>query len=176
MREKSYWERLKELTNNTNTIHNIAVEKTLLSDHDMVLCDLRFQQPNAKANKANKLTPDYPFDSMDLHNANWDAINHDLSLVDWSFTHALTPTNTKTSWKLFVDTVTNICSKHTPSRPVKKSKCRLPRDKKTLIRKIKRTNKKINQLKYCQQQHPHSSTTIALLETRKLKLTYTCSL
>ena len=31
------------LTNHASSIHSISVEKTLLSDHDMVLCNLRFQ-------------------------------------------------------------------------------------------------------------------------------------
>ena len=123
--------------NHTDTIHSIAVEKTLLSDHDMVVCDLRFHRPKSKP---NNISPVHPFDTMDLHSANWEAINHDLSHVDWSFTHTHSPTNIKKSWQSFVDTVTNVCAKHIPLRSVNISKCRIPRNSKSLIRKIKRIN------------------------------------
>ena len=119
------------LTNHSGTIHNISVERTLLSDHDMVLCDLSFRHSKTRPNSLN---PTHPFDKMDLHKANWAEIKQDLSRVDWSF--ILSSSDIKAAWQKFEDIVSNTCSKHSPTKPAVKNNSRLPRAKQTLIRKI----------------------------------------
>lgn len=86
--------------------------KFLLSDQDMFLCCLRFWQTIAYPSDLN---PSQPFDLMDRDNLS--AINHELSIIDWSFADTFTPRSIDLSLihhQLFMDNVANICLYSTP--------------------------------------------------------------
>ena len=71
--------------------------------------------------------------------------------MDWSNVTD-TRNDQDTAWKLFEDTVANICCKHAPShtRGMEASaKSSIPRPRRELLRKKRRLNGHINAIKYC---------------------------
>ncbi len=96
------------LTNHSCTIHNISVEKTLLSDHDLVHCTLNFQHPRTRPSSPTPTTA-HPYDNLDFHKANWGEITRALSLIDWSF---ILTSDIIAAWRMFEDIVTNTCTKN----------------------------------------------------------------
>ena len=103
-------------SNNSDSIHSIAVAKTELSDHDVVSCTLlhpEFLLPSQTTERP-VFSPSCPFADINFVSADWDAINTELHEVNWD---AITdPSKDQdTAWKLFEDTIASICCKHAPS-------------------------------------------------------------
>ncbi|GAB1611278.1 hypothetical protein Ahia01_001415200 [Argonauta hians] len=155
------------LTNNPTLFLATTVEKTLLSDHDMVVCNLTFHN---EISKKDAIPNTNPFDLLDLHKADWEAIREDLSEIEWTLPTAPTPANIDASWEDFQQTITSICQQHTPTRRTNNNednnKNNIPKDRRQLVRKIKRTNKKIKKLKFSDHPNTHAHK-IAALESEK---------
>ena len=141
------------LTNNEDWIHDITVEKTRMSDHDIVNVVLNnlFQQfPKVQ----EQYIPEHPLDELNLHKANWTKIRHDLSVLNWD---EITGNNSVALMvESFEKEIINIVTKHAPKRHVSDKKFQIPRDRRAMIRRRKRLNHKINYLKYVKKCKSHN--------------------
>ena len=70
------------LTNNHQSIHNIEIEKTQLSDHDIVWTQLSYKKLS-NITSCQNLQSDSPLDNYNLNKANWDAIRAELAEKNW---------------------------------------------------------------------------------------------
>ena len=61
------------ITNNAEMVHSIEVEKTRLSDHDMLRTKLTSEK-FVHINMNESYIPEHPFDKLNLHKAKWEPI------------------------------------------------------------------------------------------------------
>ena len=105
------------LTNNEDWLHDITVEKTLISDHDIVNVSLVNLFSNV-SDDSEQYIPEQPIDELNFNKANWEKIRQDLSIIDWDEIlgqeHSV-----DTMVEIFESQVLNISKKHTP-----KSQCK----------------------------------------------------
>ena len=140
-------------SNNSDSVHSTTVAKTEMSDQDFVNCVLLHPDllPPSQTPERLVFTPSCPLDDINLNSADWGAINSEFQSMDWSNVTD-TRNDQDTAWKLFEDTVANICCKHAPShtRGMEASaKSSIPRPRRELLRKNRRLNGHINAIKYC---------------------------
>ena len=134
------------LTNNHHSIHSIEVDKTQLSDHDIVWTQLTYKQMMKTPNHHNNI-PDSPFDNINLNKANWDNIRGELSEVNW--TESLKEKNVEEIISVLTEKLTTSCSKHAPVREGKTdNKLHIPPKRRSLLKIRRRLNTKINICKY----------------------------
>ena len=150
-----------EFSNNSDSIHSIAVAKTELSDHDVVSCTLLHPELLLPSQTTERpvFSPSCPFADINFVSADWNAINTELHEVNWD---AITdPSKDQdTAWKLFEDTIASICCKHAPSHSSNiqaSSKSSIPKPRRELLRKKHRLNARINAIKHSGRT-PRSST------------------
>lgn len=134
------------LTNNDQAIHSIIIEKTELTDHDIVWTNLLYSQlSNIPAN--HKPEPDSPLDNVNLNRANWDAIREDLSPINWE--HELRNMNVDEIHSKLKGTLIDTCLKHAPVHTSKLGKkLHIPPIRRSLLKVKRRINAKINFCKY----------------------------
>ena len=138
-------------SNNSDMIHSISISKTEQSDHDIVHCTLLHPGflPTSQPGRP-PYSPTCLPDDINFNSANWSAINSELQQLDWS--ELSDPAlDQDQSWKIFEDTVANICSKHAPSHARNRqaaSVSNIPKHRRVLLQKKKRLNSKINTIKY----------------------------
>ncbi len=157
-------------SNNSDSIHSIAVAKTELSDHDIVHCTLlhpELLRPSQTTQKP-QFTPSCLFDDINFNSADWDAINTELKGTDWA--PITDPSNDQeTAWTMFEDTIASICCKHAPShsRNIQaSSKSSIPKPRRELLRKKRRLNARINAIKHGGRT-PRSSTKLDSLNNER---------
>ena len=135
-------------TNNQEYIHNIIVEKTSLSDHDIVhmLMINHFKiNPNYGDIKENEQNP---FDELNLYKANWADINSEISKINWEQLFDGEECIVKLV-EVLEQKIIKILKEHTPSSSEKSSKRKnIPRHRNLLIKRCRRINSKINHYKY----------------------------
>lgn len=113
----------------SETIKEVEVTPTILSDHDfvsIVIPDV-FRNPSSRRRYTNsrcyKELPLDHFNSLDFRKADFDKINEELEKVDWD--NLKESCTTQTFPELFHSTVLTICSKYTPLKKLhKKQKSR----------------------------------------------------
>lgn len=140
-------------TNNTDMIHSISVSKTEKSDHDTVNCVLlhpQFLLPSHATERPSYM-PSCLLDDINFNSADWEAIKSDLKNVDWSQIVDDSVCQ-DTAWRMFEDTVANICSNNAPSHSqnirASSKYSGIPKERRTLLQKKKRLNSSINSIKY----------------------------
>ena len=140
-------------SNNTDMIHSISVSKTEKSDHDTVNCVLlhpQFLLPS-HATERPVYSPSCLLDDINFNSANWESIKNDLKNVDWSQIVDDSVCQ-NTAWRMFEDTVANICSNNAPSHSqnirASSKYSGIPKERRTLLKKKKRLNANINSIKY----------------------------
>ena len=133
-------------TNNVQAIHSIVVEKTELSDHDIVWTNLLYTKlSNISAIQNNQ--PDSPLDNLNLNRADWDAIREDLSPVVWE--DLLQNKNVDDIYSTIKKTLIDVCVKHAPAHTSKnRNKLHIPPKRRQLFKIKRRINSKINICKY----------------------------
>ena len=132
------------ISNNHQSILSIDIEKTVMSDHDIVHCGLNYKNPLLKCSPR---TPSelHKFDTLNFNKADWPPIDDKLSLVDWQ--DKFSTASVEESQKIFEDTVFDICAAHTPVKGPKSSEDRKPyvtKHRRILIRRKKKLSAKIN--------------------------------
>ena len=134
-------------TNNPDAIHSVKIEKTKASDHDIVHASLNYTGLEKSDETQNTLPNDSAFDDLNFTKAQWDSIREELVNIDWtSFYNEEDPVKLS---ELLESTVVEACKKHTPSHSAgKTSKSNIPPNRRSLLRKKKRLNSRINCLKY----------------------------
>ena len=134
------------ITNNSDAIHSIHVEKTEMSDHDFVWCNLLYSQLTKTTPKINKET-DSPLDTVNLNKADWDAIRTELSSIAWE--NELSGKGVEEMNETINEKINAACIKHSPTRQSQnKNKLNMPPHRRSLIRTRRKVNSKINFCKY----------------------------
>lgn len=159
------------IVNNDEYIHNIVVEKSkITSDHDLVKCELvnQFKNPT-RINEPYK--PTNEFDKYNWNKAKWDNIHEDMREIDWDQI-LNNESSVSEMCDTFQKTIISVASKHTVKHKLDQPKkhSHIPSDRLALIKRKKRLNSKINQLKYFK--HPNKTTdqienSIKLLQSEK---------
>ena len=134
------------ITNNDQAIHSISTEKTQLSDHDFVNCNLLYNFGNSHCKTEPKAKSG--LDNLNLNQADWDSIRKDLSSVQW--TNILnSDENIESMFRTLETTITNVCAAHAPQHKVNNnSSNNIPKARRSLLRTRRHVNQKINFCKY----------------------------
>ena len=155
------------LTSDPDMIHNIFVEKTVMSDHDIVRCNFLHNNLQKERETMTKTYQQkHPLDNLNIARANWDDINKEFQSIDWD--NEMSDSSVEQMYKTFENHVVTICSKHTPVRTRAVHKNKIPNERLALIRQKKRLSSKINIRKYVRQNFPLSQ--IQKLEEKKAKV------
>lgn len=135
-------------TNNPESIHQIEVEKTKMSDHDIIYAGLNYAGfQKAKHNKECNIPNDSPFDDLNFAKSDWEAIRTEISHTDWSSYYK--ETDPSKLGEVFDTLVANACKRHTPCHSSStKDRVKIPPKRRSLLRRKKRLNSRINCLKY----------------------------
>ena len=134
------------LTNNDQAIHSVTVEKTNMSDHDIVWANLLYSKLTKIPNNYSRQI-DSPLDTVNLNRADWDAIRNDLSPVDWD--DALQSEDVNALYDVIKEKLVTVCTKHAPGRLTQNNnKLYIPPKRRSLLNVKKRLNSKINLCKY----------------------------
>ena len=154
-------------TNNHQSVHSVTVEKTELSDHDLVSCKLlnsdfvKIFKPN------NHYQPKHPLDDLNLKKANWTNIKEDFVSLKWE--EVLGEYDVHGMCKRLVKIIIDICEKHCEKHSnLKKGMKLIPRERRSLYRTKKHINVQINRLKYVKKEA--SQAKIRKLEEKKRNL------
>ena len=99
------------LTNNTQSIHSIQIEKTKYSDHNFVWTQLSYTDLMTITTNPNH-QPDSPLDSLNLIRADFDEIRKDLKNIEWE--EVLKDKDVEEISALINETLIKSCSDHAP--------------------------------------------------------------
>ena len=133
------------ITNNAEIIHSIEIEKTKLSDHDLLRTKL-ISEKFVHINTNENYKPDHPFDKLNWHKAKWEPIKKDLKELNWK--ELLENKDVNEMCIEINNKVSDIASNHCPKHKLQESKCAIPRCRRAMIRARRHTLTKINILKY----------------------------
>ena len=136
------------ITNNQESIHSVSVEKTKLSDHDMINVKL-LNENIPKTFKVNNIHhPEHILDELNLQKAKWENICEEFRNVNWD--QLLNENHVEEMCKTLENEIVRVCSKHCVKRNTnKKGLSHIPYGRRSLHRIKKHTNAQINKLKYC---------------------------
>ena len=159
------------ITNNADTIHSIAVEKSNLSDHDLVIT--RILNDNLTKEKLEEYNPENTFDKLNWTKARWDEIRSDLSHTHWE--ELFENKDIDQMCSVFNDTVSTVASKYCPEHIIRKNKYNIPRERRSLIRTRRHVISNINFLKYVKPLHNDlefidRNNKVTKLETKQLEI------
>ena len=157
------------ITNNADSIHSVLVERTNLSDHDMVIT--RILNDNILKDKQEEYKPQNGFDKLNWYKAKWEDIRTDLSHQNWE--ELFENKDVDQICTVFNETVSSVASRHCPEHKFHKMKSDIPRERRSLIRTRRHTISKINFLKYVkpadtEMEIKERNTKISKLQTKQL--------
>ena len=136
------------IMNNDDYLHNITVEKVkTTSDHDLVNCEFLnlFKKPSVPQ---EPYSPANEFDQWNWNKSKWQNVRDDLQKINWEQLLNSEPTVSQMN-KTFNETVISVASKHSVKHNIKASNRKfIPLERRTLLKKKRRINSKINRLKY----------------------------
>ena len=134
------------ITNNVQSIHNVYVEKTQLSDHDIVWTQLSYRDLMTITSNPNH-EPDSPLDNLNLIKADWNEIRKDLAKINWK--EDLEDKSVDEINAYINDQIIQSCTNHSPTRrPNSVHKPYIPHNRRSLLKIRRRLNHKINVCKY----------------------------
>ena len=151
------------LTNGNDIVRKISTEDTIMSDHKIVMCYLGYRE---WVNKVEEVVARTGFNALNLHKADWENINEDLSRVTWQelttgpVTKDSVAITKSTGFEVFSEKVLEICQNHAPPRSSRQRKNK--NKQRALLRKKKRIKDKIKAL---EEQNNDSSKTADLKGT-----------
>ena len=128
-------------TNNDESLHNITVEKTNMSDHDIInMTVINSFAPNDDSSQAEDT---HSFDKLNFFKANWDNINQDLNQIEWG-TLITSQHSVDEAVEILESNLSKILKTHTPIKENKKhgKSRKIPRRRNILIRKCRKINSK----------------------------------
>ena len=137
------------LTTNIDMIHNIEIEKTSLSDHNLIKVSIVYPElQKEKENTPVNVLSKKPLDKLDLNKADWGKINDELRKEDWD--NILDKTKSVDHlYRVFEEKVTAACTNHCAERQWGgRNQNYIPKERRGLLRKKKKLNGKINYYKY----------------------------
>ena len=113
------------LTNGNDIVRKISTEDTIMSDHKIVMCYLGYRE---WVNKVEEVVARTGFNALNLHKADWENINEDLSRVTWQelttgpVTKDSVAITKSTGFEVFSEKVLEICQNHAPPRSSRQRK------------------------------------------------------
>ena len=154
------------ITNNIDSVHCVEVDKTQLSDHDIVWCNLLYKKMT-KIPPENNDNKDSPLDSVNLNKADWTEIRSELSQINWK--EILENKVVEEMHNIIENKIVNVCVNHAPQHQSDgKKKQNIPKARRTLLNIRKKTNAKIRLAKYLKK--PGYENNIIKLEKKKASL------
>ena len=154
------------ITNNIDSIHSVEVEKTELSDHDLVWCNLLYKGLT-KLPPENNNDVDSPLDKVNLNKADWPSIRSQLLETNWK--EVLLEKDVEEMHEIIENKIIKACLSHSPLHPTdKKKKYNIPRARRALLNIKKKTNAKIRLAKFLKK--PGYEDKITKLEKKKASL------
>ena len=126
---------------NSQLVRKVSAVNTVMSDHKLVTCLLGYRDSSSKDDKEQPRTG---FNALNLHKADWERTNDDISALNWdeilfNEDREMTATDSavKTGFETFSDAILGVCQKHAPPRSSKRRK------KKSGNRALRRKRKKM---------------------------------
>ena len=152
------------LTNVPRYVSEVRVTPTVLSDHHLVQLQLGFNLINPTQTSTRSVDP-CSFRAVNIHKADHDAINDDLSEVDWVALWELCEDSLDEYLELLRLTVLQITLKHSPKKDSPEEVNTRNRKRNKNIYILKRKRRKINsRIRALQAQNPTSTTIHKLQE------------
>lgn len=145
------------MINNDDFIHNYTVDKTILSDHNIITIETNLTSTKQTDIRVSKLSEKLDFNKLNYfsESVHWENLKQDLSEVDW--VHRMDNCDPVAQYETIITTCLDLSRKHVPLRN-KRSKLNIPRDRKILMRKRNNLRKKL--------QHTTSVRTRAQIENK----------
>ena len=155
------------LTTDPDMVHNICVEKTKDSDHDVVRCSFVHTNLQIQKEKTTKtFQQKHPLDMLNVGRADWSSINSEFQDIDWPT--EMMDCSVVEMYNKFEQHIINVCTRHAPARAKYNQRNTIPNERLALLRRKKRLNSKINFRKYVSANK--SPTLIQKLELKKEKV------
>ena len=130
------------MSNNDDLIHEYSVEKTVLSDHNII--NIKTTMNKSGHNNVSSLAPHTELNFNQLNffseSVSWEDIKTDLGEVDWC--SLMKHSDPEHHYETLVSTCLQISRKHVPPRRTAK-KSSIPRDRKILMRKRSKLQKRL---------------------------------
>ena len=111
---------------NSQLVRKVSAVNTVMSDHKLVTCLLGYRDSSSKDDKEQPRTG---FNALNLHKADWERTNDDISALNWdeilfNEDREMTATDSavKTGFETFSDAILGVCQKHAPPRSSKRRK------------------------------------------------------
>ena len=141
------------ISNSDRLIHHTEVQPTNLSDHNIIKVTLPFNPAAASHPEPPSFDPS-TFRSLNIHKGDYEQINAQLQLTDWDSLKKSCPARDFPD--LLYRTVFNACSKHMPVKAVSPPSISKPaRFRKSLTRKKRKLNARLNALRQHQPSSPY---------------------
>ena len=146
------------LTNSSDLVKRVTTEDTVMSDHRLVMCHLGYRE----LEKVEEDIVCTGFKALNLHKADWEKINSELSTVEWKELLA-GPSNPvkdgtsemKSNFEIFTEECLRVCEGNTPARHrASKAKKKRKNNNRQLLRRRKRKVKAIERL---EEQDPNAA-------------------
>ena len=159
------------ISNNADSIHSVNVEKTNLSDHDMVITHILNDQ--LTRGQSEEYIPHTGFDKLNYNKAKWEDMRAELAQTNWQTLLANKDVNEMCT--IFNDTVSVIASHHCPEHIIRSTKPTIPRERRSLMRTRRHIISNINFLKYVKPTHTEMETKdrdkkISKLQTKQMEV------
>ena len=136
------------LTNNDQAIHSVTTERTILSDHDFVYCNLLYDKLIIPSNTPVDIEKT-ALDKLNMNKADYDAIRNDFSKIDWACLLEEENKDVDKMHQTLTEKIVQVCEKYAPKHPSgKKSNKYVPKSRRALLRTRRRVNQEINKYKY----------------------------
>ena len=152
------------LTNVPRYVADVQVMPTPISDHDMVKVRLGFNLIKPRSSVTPPLDP-FSFRSVNFHEADYNAVNNELSIINWTSLWELCEGELDNFLELFRLTILQITLVHSPKKetPEQENKRIRRRNKDTYV--LKRRRRKMNaRIRALTLINPHSETLQKLKE------------
>ena len=146
------------LTNSSDLVKRVTTEDTVMSDHRLVMCQLGYRE----LEKVEEDIARTGFNALNLHKADWEKINSELSTVEWKELLA-GPSNPvkdgtseiKSNFEIFTEECLRVCEGNAPARHrASKAKKKRKNNNRQLLRRRKRKVKAIERL---EEQDPNAA-------------------
>ena len=135
-------------SNNPQLMHDYHCRPTIHSDHYIIEGSASFKAPSE--NQENFRQPSIEdgtsaiFDTLNFfsEDVNWNELDEDISRVDWD--EVFQSLDPSAMFDKLIETCSELSKKHVPQRsPKKKSRSRIPRSRRILMRRRSKVNKQL---------------------------------
>lgn len=131
-------------TNNSDIVHSLQITKTLQSTTDHHVIEILSNLTLSTSHTPDKCNPDSnpTFKTLNFHSdkISWDEITTELSNIDWNL--KLVNHTAEQMLQTIYDVLLEVSVNHVPPKILKNTKSRIPKDRRSLMRRRNRINKR----------------------------------